>query len=254
VIFNTGSQKVQLFAYDYSTGAPKTGDAANLTAYLKIDSGALTALTDTSATEVSSTNAPGWYEFDVTQAETNGVDLLFTGKSSTANVVVVGFRTTTVPANFGKASVDANGRVDVIKIAGTTQTARDIGASVLLSPGTGTGQISLSSGAVTVGTNNDKTGYSLTQAFPSNFSSLVITAGGIVSADVTTIKTQPVTVSGGVTFPAATLASTTNITAGTITTATNVTTVNGLAAGVVTTTSITTNTITTTKITNSPKT
>ncbi len=33
---------------------------------------------------------------------------------------------------------------------------------VRLSPGTGTGQISLSSGAVTVGTNNDKTGYSLT--------------------------------------------------------------------------------------------
>jgi hypothetical protein len=40
--------------------------------------------------------------------------------------------------------------------------------------------------------------------------------------------------SGGATFPAATLASTTNITAGTITTATNVTTVNGLAANVIT--------------------
>lgn len=33
-----------------------------------------------------------------------------------------------------------------------------------------------SGGAVTVGTNNDKTGYSLTQAFPANFSSLAITA------------------------------------------------------------------------------
>lgn len=33
--------------------------------------------------------------------------------------------------------------------------------TVLLSPGTGTGQVSLSSGAVTVGTNNDKTGYGL---------------------------------------------------------------------------------------------
>lgn len=37
--------------------------------------------------------------------------------------------------------------------------------------------ISLSAGAVTVGTNNDKTGYSLSQAFPSNFSSLAIAAG-----------------------------------------------------------------------------
>jgi hypothetical protein len=42
--------------------------------------------------------------------------------------------------------VDANTR----KVAGTDQTARDIGASVLLSNGTGTGQVSLSSGAVKV--------------------------------------------------------------------------------------------------------
>jgi hypothetical protein len=130
VIRNTASQSVQLFAYDYSTGAPKTGDAANLTAYVMKDSGALTALTDTSAAEVSATNAPGWYEFDVTQGETDAVDLLFTAKSSTANVVVVGFRTTTVPANFALFSVDSNGRVDVIKVAGTTQTARDIGAAI----------------------------------------------------------------------------------------------------------------------------
>lgn len=38
--------------------------------------------------------------------------------------------------------------------------------------------------AVTVGTNNDKTGYSLTQAFPANFASLSITAGGIVSSQL----------------------------------------------------------------------
>lgn len=44
--------------------------------------------------------------------------------------------------------VDANGRVDVIKIAGTTQTARDLGASVLLSTGTGTGQLDFTSGIV----------------------------------------------------------------------------------------------------------
>jgi hypothetical protein len=43
---------------------------------------------------------------------------------------------------------DANNRVDVIKIAGATQTARDIGASVLLSTGTGTGQLDFTSGVV----------------------------------------------------------------------------------------------------------
>ncbi|MBZ9926789.1 hypothetical protein [Mesorhizobium sp. BR1-1-4] len=50
------------------------------------------------------------------------------------------------------ALVDANGRVDVAKIAGTAQTARDIGASVLLSSGTGTGQISLTAGIAAVNT------------------------------------------------------------------------------------------------------
>lgn len=97
----------------------------------------------------------------------------------------------------------------------------------------------------------DKTGYVLTQTFPTNFSSLAITAGGIVQADLQTIKTQTVTCSGGVTIPAATLASTTNITAGTlttVTTATNVTTVNGLAAGVITATSIAADAITAAKI------
>lgn len=52
------------------------------------------------------------------------------------------------PSNFDVFSVDSNGRVDVIKVAGTTQTARDVGASVLLSSGTGTGQLDFTSGVV----------------------------------------------------------------------------------------------------------
>ena len=46
------------------------------------------------------------------------------------------------------ANSDSNGRLDIIKIAGTSQTARDIGASVLLSSGTGTGQLDVTSGVV----------------------------------------------------------------------------------------------------------
>ena len=46
---------------------------------------------------------------------------------------------------------------------------------------------------------------------------------GNVTADIQTIKTQTVTCAGGVTVPAATLASTVNITAGTITTVTTLT-------------------------------
>ena len=102
------------------------------------------------------------------------------------------------PTTAGRALVvDASGLADanMVKMgptgSGTAQTARDIGASVLLSSGTGTRQLSFTS--------------------------------GIVQADLQTIKTQTVTCSGGVTVPAATLASTTNITAGTITTVTTVT-------------------------------
>lgn len=44
-------------------------------------------------------------------------------------------------------------------------------------------------GAVTVGTNSDKTGYSLTQTFPANFASLAITAGGAVTVGTNSDKT-----------------------------------------------------------------
>jgi hypothetical protein len=86
---------------------------------------------------------------------TNVTDFSNASDTAVHPTVAAAATTTTIyeilPFGMNGAAVDANGRVDVIKIAGTTQTARDLGASVLLSPGTGTGQVSLSSGAVTVG-------------------------------------------------------------------------------------------------------
>lgn len=90
MIKNQAGQTIELYAYDYSTGAPKTGDAANLTFYVAKDGGSVTALADTSAAELSSTNAPGWYRCDLSASETNFDNALFSGKSSTSNVVVVG--------------------------------------------------------------------------------------------------------------------------------------------------------------------
>src|SRR6476646_9099858 len=149
---NVASQKLIVFAFDATTNIPKTGDAANITAYVSKDYGAATVLGDTTATELDATNAKGYYLFDLTQAETNADTLHFTAKSATANIVVVGSPATVFPypANFTATSIDASGRVDVGKIAGTAQTARDIGASVLLSSGTGTGQLSLSAGLVSL--------------------------------------------------------------------------------------------------------
>jgi len=145
---NVASQKLTVLVIDTTSNVPKTGDAANLTCYVSKDDGAVTVLGDTSATELDATNAPGLYSFDLTQAETNADKLLFSGKSSTSGVKVVPLLVYTRPANFTSQSIDSNGRVDVIKIAGTTQTARDIGASVLLSAGTGTGQLDFTSGVV----------------------------------------------------------------------------------------------------------
>jgi hypothetical protein len=71
---------------------------------------------------------------------------------------------------------------------------------------------------------------------------------GIPDVNVKNIDNDAASASGTVTFPNATLASTTNITAGTITTATNVTTVNGLAAAVITAASIAADAITDAKV------
>jgi hypothetical protein len=85
---NVASQKVSFVAYDATTGLPKTGDAANITAYVSKDSGAVTVLGDTSAAELDATNAKGCYSFDLTQGETNADMLVFTAKSSTANIYI----------------------------------------------------------------------------------------------------------------------------------------------------------------------
>ncbi len=153
---NVASQKLIVFAFDSTTNLPKSGDAANITAYVSKDYGTVTVLGDTSATEMDATNAKGYYLFDLTQAETNADTLLFSAKSVTANIVVIG-----VPATVFTTAP--------------------------------------------------------------NFNATAITSGGIVQGDLQTIKTQTVACAGGVTIPAATLASTTNITAGTITTVTTLT-------------------------------
>jgi hypothetical protein len=56
------------------------------------------------------------------------------------------------------------------------------------------GSVASVTAGVTVTTNNDKTGYSLTQSFPSNFSSMAISAGGVINADIK--KVNGVTVNG----------------------------------------------------------
>jgi hypothetical protein len=128
-MFKNTASTFYVFAFDATTNVPKTGDAANITAYVAIDGGATTVLGDTSATEMDATNAPGYYKFDAAQAETNGDRLLVTAKSATANIKVIGAPAVIYtrpqtgwlgPATAGRTlAVDASGRaladVDTIK-------------------------------------------------------------------------------------------------------------------------------------------
>lgn len=200
--------------------------AAGLDSEVSKDGGTFADCTN-EATEIAT--ASGMYYLDLTSTEMNADTVAIIVKTSTSGAkttaivlypqesgdvkvdvetiktqAVTCAASVTVGAYVGNAtaaiSVDASGRLDISKMGGTSLTARDIGASVLLSSGTGTGQISLTSGAVTVGTNNDKTGYSLTQAFPTNFASLGINASGHVSrvtlVDTTTTNTDMITAAG----------------------------------------------------------
>jgi hypothetical protein len=96
---NTAGQKWRVFAFTRSTSVPKTGDAANITATISIDGAALTGTNDVNPTEL----ADGFYEFTLTQAETNGDDLLLSPSSVTADIQVIGApaRIATTPASWG---------------------------------------------------------------------------------------------------------------------------------------------------------
>lgn len=96
---NTASQKWRVFAFDRTDNTPKTGDAANITAKISLDFGAAGATDDTNPTEIED----GYYEFTLTQAETNANDLLLLPESATSNIQVIGCppRIATTPAAWG---------------------------------------------------------------------------------------------------------------------------------------------------------
>jgi len=126
---NVASQKWTVFAFDITDNSAKTGDAAQITANIKIDGGGSAGTNDTNPTELED----GYYEFDLTQAETNGEHIRIFPASSTGSIQVIGVPGAiyTTPANFPDFSVEAStGRTDVASIAGTAQTANDNGVDI----------------------------------------------------------------------------------------------------------------------------
>jgi hypothetical protein len=175
--------------------------------------------------EVDATNFPGVYEIQIADAR-------FAVSNSTQLLISV--QATGIAPVYTEYQLVAIDLMDTVRLGLTALPNVASGsAGAIITSGTGTAQLSTTSGNVTVGTNNDKTGYSLTQAFPTNFSSLAIngggavtagtvsdktgysltqafpanfssmaiTVGGIVSANTTQLAGQTVTAAGGVTFP-----------------------------------------------------
>ena len=73
MLFKNAVQKIHIYAYDSTTGAPKTGDQANITAYVSLD-GTANAVDDTNPDQVDATNMPGVYAFNLTAARAAALD------------------------------------------------------------------------------------------------------------------------------------------------------------------------------------
>lgn len=183
---NRAGQKLAVFAVD-SSGAAKTGDAANITAYISKDGGAAAATNDVNPTELDATNAEGVYLFDLTQAETNADLIVLAPKSATSGVTlrpvivytepeirsadVTYWNGSAAPAMTGDAyavvndgthgnaalktildAIDDYVDTEVAAIKAKTDQLTFTGADV---------HATLDGESVTVGANNDKTGYTL---------------------------------------------------------------------------------------------
>jgi len=86
MIKNLAGQNWLVHAFNPYTGAPVTGDAANITANLRLDFGASNPTDTLHPTELEN----GDYYFPVTQAETNANHSAICPVSATPNVIVIG--------------------------------------------------------------------------------------------------------------------------------------------------------------------
>jgi len=103
MIKNVAGQFAHIEAWDITTGAEKTGDAGNITAYIEIDNDGGTVSDDANPTEVDATNLPGVYRFTLTQGETNGNEITLKAKSGTANIKIAAVTYNPVQQQTGDA-------------------------------------------------------------------------------------------------------------------------------------------------------
>ena len=96
--------KVMVYAYDKTTLAAKTGDTANITAYVSKDGATGVATNDVNPAAV--TDMAGYYAFDMTAAEMTANSVVVLPVSATANIVVERKEILTQPQPLLTGSVD----------------------------------------------------------------------------------------------------------------------------------------------------
>ena len=165
----------------------------NLSGSVGSVTGAVGSVTGNVGGSVASvTGAVGSVTGNVGGYVTGSVGSVVAGVTVSTNNDKTGYSLTqTFPTNFSSLAITVGGAVT----AGTVsdKTGYSLSSSQTFSTtgsvGSVTGAVGSVTSGVTVTTNNDKTGYSLTQAFPANFSSLAITAGGAVTVGTNNDKT-----------------------------------------------------------------
>lgn len=130
---NVTSQKAPVYAYDQVAGAAKTGDASNITAQISKDGGASAAVADTNPTELDSTDHPGIYLFDLTQAETNANMILISSASSTADIVIEPLTLFTIVGDGTRLDADTTAISGDATAADNLESAFDGTGSVTIS-------------------------------------------------------------------------------------------------------------------------
>lgn len=194
-------QVVSYIAWNTSTSVYVTGDSANHSLSWSKD-GTRSAATNAAA-EVDGTNLPGLYKCTMTATETDCIEGVLGGKSSTSNVILIptmvafDYLNTSAPVTAGVPDVN------VKNVGNQTATA----AAGVTFPGSIASPTNITAGTITTVTNltNAPTAGDLTATMKTSIGTAVAASavasvsnitvsGGIVSADIK--KVNAVTVNG----------------------------------------------------------
>ena len=119
---NVAGQKWIVFAFDVTTNLPKTGDAANITANIRLNAGTADAVDDTNPTELED----GYYAFDIDQAECDADLLSLHPESATADIQVIATPATiyTRPPNFSAMGIETDGDLTKVNLCDSNTDMR----------------------------------------------------------------------------------------------------------------------------------